>query len=110
MRALTISRHGGPDVLQVRTLPDPVPGPGQLRIRVARAGLNFADVSARVGLYPDAPKPPCVVGYEVSGTVDALGPGVTTPAAPPSSPSRASVDRPPTSSPTRASSSSFRPA
>jgi len=80
MRALTISRHGGPDVLQVRTRPDPVPGPGQLRIRVARAGLNFADVSARVGLYPDAPKPPCVVGYEVSGTVDALGPGVTTPA------------------------------
>ncbi len=80
MRALTILRHGGPEVLEVRTLPDPVPGPGQLRIRVARAGLNFADVSARVGLYPDAPKPPMVVGYEVSGTVDALGPGVAAPA------------------------------
>jgi NADPH:quinone reductase-like Zn-dependent oxidoreductase len=81
MRALTICRHGGPDVLEVRTAPDPVPGPGQVRIRVARAGLNFADVSARVGLYPDAPKPPAVMGYEVSGAVDALGPGVTTPAA-----------------------------
>jgi NADPH:quinone reductase-like Zn-dependent oxidoreductase len=79
MRALTITRYGGPDVLEVRTLPDPVPGPGQVLIRVARAGLNFADVSARVGLYPDAPKPPVVVGYEVSGTVEALGQGVTAP-------------------------------
>ena len=42
-----------------------------------RAGLNFADVSARVGLYPDAPKPPMVMGYEVSGTVAALGEGVS---------------------------------
>ncbi|MGO9832188.1 MAG: synaptic vesicle VAT-1 family membrane protein [Myxococcaceae bacterium] len=80
MRALTILRHGGPDVLEVRTLPDPLPGPGQLSIRVARAGLNFADVSARVGLYPDAPKPPLVAGYEVSGRVEALGQGVATPA------------------------------
>lgn len=47
---------------------------------MARAGLNFADINARVGLYPDAPKAPMVVGYEVSGTVDALGPGVSTPA------------------------------
>ena len=80
MRALTTPHYGNPDVLEVRTLPDPVPGQGQLRIRVARAGLNFADINARVGLYPDAPKPPMVVGYEVSGTVDALGPGVSAPA------------------------------
>jgi NADPH:quinone reductase-like Zn-dependent oxidoreductase len=80
MRALTISRYGDPDVLEVRTLPDPTPGPGQVLIRVARAGLNFADINARVGLYPDAPKPPMVVGYEVSGTVERLGPGVSTPA------------------------------
>ncbi len=80
MRALTTPHYGNPDVLEVRTLPDPVPGQGQLRIRVARAGLNFADVNARMGLYPDAPKPPMVVGYEVSGTVDALGPGVSAPA------------------------------
>jgi synaptic vesicle membrane protein VAT-1 len=80
MRALTIPRYGGPEVLEVRTLPDPVPGAGQVLIRVARAGLNFADVSARVGLYPDAPKPPLVAGYEVSGTVEALGAGVAAPA------------------------------
>ena len=80
MRALTISRYGPPDVLTLRTLPDPTPGPGQVLIRVARAGLNFSDINARVGLYPDAPKPPMVMGYEVSGTVQALGPGVSAPA------------------------------
>ena len=47
-------------------------------MRVTRAGLNFADISARVGLYPDAPKFPMVMGYEVSGVVEALGNGVTT--------------------------------
>ena len=81
MRALTITRYGPPEVLAVRESPDPVPGPGQVCIRVARAGLNFADVSARVGLYPDAPKPPMVMGYEVSGTVAALGQGVSGPPA-----------------------------
>lgn len=79
MRALTITRYGPPEVLAVREGPDPVAGPGQVCIRVARAGLNFADVSARVGLYPDAPKPPMVMGYEVSGTVAALGEGVSGP-------------------------------
>src|SRR5215472_6260452 len=79
MRALTITRYGPPEVLAVREAPDPVPAPGQVCIRVARAGLNFADVSARVGLYPDAPKPPMVMGYEVSGTVAALGEGVSAP-------------------------------
>jgi NADPH:quinone reductase-like Zn-dependent oxidoreductase len=77
MRALVTPRYGGPEVLEVRELPDPVPQAGQVRIRVHRAGLNFADVAARVGLYPDAPKPPMVVGYEVAGEVDALGEGVT---------------------------------
>lgn len=47
-----------------------------MRIRVAYAGVNFADVMARMGLYPDAPKLPAVVGYEVSGEVDRIGPGV----------------------------------
>ena len=81
MRALTTTRYGPPEVLAVRESPDPVPGPGQVCIRVARAGLNFADLSARVGLYPDAPKPPMVMGYEVSGTVAALGQGVSGPPA-----------------------------
>ncbi len=80
MRAIWIKRHGGGDVLEVRETPDPEPAPGEVRIRTRAVGLNFAEVSARQGLYPDAPKPPCVVGYEGSGVVDALGEGVTEPA------------------------------
>src|SRR5947209_607179 len=76
MRAAVITRHGGPEVLQVQERPDPTPGSGEVLIDVAAAGINFADTMARVGLYPDAPKPPCVVGYEVAGTVAALGDGV----------------------------------
>ena len=74
MRQVIIAGHGGPEQLQVRESPDPAPGAGQVRIRVRASGVNFADVLARQGLYPDAPKPPCVVGYEVSGVVDAAGP------------------------------------
>lgn len=79
MRAVWITRSGGPEVLAVRETPDPEPGRGQVRVRVHAAGLNFAEVMARQGIYPDAPKPPCVVGYEVAGVVDALGPGTTGP-------------------------------
>jgi len=77
MRQIWISRPGPPEVLEVRAAPDPDAGPGEVRIRVHAAGINFADLMARVGLYPDAPKLPCVVGYEVSGTVDQVGAGVT---------------------------------
>jgi synaptic vesicle membrane protein VAT-1 len=73
MRAVWIIRPGGPEALEVRETADPEPGPGQVRIRVRAAGLNFAEVMAAQGLYPDAPKPPCVVGYEVAGVVDGLG-------------------------------------
>jgi len=79
VRAVWITRHGGPEVLEVREAPDPAPRAGEVRIRVRAAGLNFAEVMARQGLYPDAPKPPCVVGYEAAGIVDALGPGVERP-------------------------------
>src|SRR3954469_22850945 len=78
MRQMVIPRHGGPEVFEVRDAPEPVPGDGEVRIRVRAAGVNFADILARIGLYPDAPKPPVVVGYEVAGVVDAIGPGVTT--------------------------------
>ena len=77
MRHVVITRHGPPDVLQLREAPDPVPGQGEVRVAVRAAGVNFADILARVGLYPDAPKPPCVVGYEVAGYIDAVGPGVS---------------------------------
>ena len=77
MRVVVITKHGGPGVLQVQERPDPELGPGQVRIDVAAAGINFADVMARMGLYPDAPKTPCVVGYEVAGTILELGEGVS---------------------------------
>jgi NADPH:quinone reductase-like Zn-dependent oxidoreductase len=79
MRAIWIPKHGGPEVLEVRESPDPVPGPGEVKIRVKASGLNFAELMAREGLYPDAPKLPCVVGYEAAGVVETLGPGVTEP-------------------------------
>jgi NADPH:quinone reductase-like Zn-dependent oxidoreductase len=76
MRAVVITKHGGPGVLQVQEQPDAPLGAGGVRIEVAAAGINFADVMARMGLYPDAPDTPCVVGYEVAGTVLELGEGV----------------------------------
>jgi synaptic vesicle membrane protein VAT-1 len=79
MQAIWISRHGGPKVLELRNAADPEPGPGQIRVATRACGLNFAEVMARQGLYPDAPKPPCIVGYEGAGVVDALGPGVSSP-------------------------------
>ncbi len=77
MRAVVLTGTGGPEVLKVQERPDPVVGPGQVRIAVRAAGINFADTMARVGLYPDAPKPPCVLGYEVAGEVESLGEGVS---------------------------------
>ncbi len=76
MKSLYITRYGGPEVLEVRQSPDPVPKPVEVLVEVRHAGLNFADIAARVGLYPDAPKPPMVVGYEVAGRVKAVGDGV----------------------------------
>ncbi len=77
MRQVWITKAGPPEVLKVQDAPDPDSADGQVRIRVQAAGINFADLMARVGLYPDAPKVPCVVGYEVSGTIDQIGKGVT---------------------------------
>lgn len=77
MRAIVITRPGGPHVLEVQERPDPAPQAGEVRVRVKAAGLNFAEVMARKGLYPDAPKTPFVAGYEAAGLVNALGEGVT---------------------------------
>ena len=76
MKAVVLTGHGGPEVLQVQERPDPEIGPGEVRIAVKAAGINFADTMARVGLYPDAPKPPSVLGYEVAGEVESVGEGV----------------------------------
>jgi NADPH:quinone reductase-like Zn-dependent oxidoreductase len=74
---VVITEHGGPEVLQVQERPDPPVGPGEVRIAVKAAGINFADTVARQGLYPDSPPVPCVVGYEVGGEVESVGEGVT---------------------------------
>lgn len=77
MKAVWIPKFGKPDVLEVREADDPTPGPDQVRIRVRASGINFAEIMARQGLYQDAPPPPMVVGYEVSGVIDAVGANVT---------------------------------
>jgi NADPH:quinone reductase-like Zn-dependent oxidoreductase len=74
MKQVMITAKGGPQVLRVVEAPLPEPGRKQVRIRVEAAGVNFADVMMRLGLYPDAPRLPAVPGYEVAGTVDAVGP------------------------------------
>jgi NADPH:quinone reductase-like Zn-dependent oxidoreductase len=76
MRQVWIPRAGPPEVLELREARDPLPKPGELRVRVAAAGVNFADVMGRLGLYPDLPPMPVVPGYEVAGRVDAVGDGV----------------------------------
>jgi synaptic vesicle membrane protein VAT-1 len=73
MRQVWTTRVGSPEVLEVRETDDPTPETGQVRIRVHASGINFADVMGRLGLYPDAPKFPAVMGYEVSGIIDAVG-------------------------------------
>ena len=75
MKTVVITRHGGPEVLRVEDRPEPAVRPGEVRITVRAAGINFADLMARSGIYPDAPSPPCVVGYEVAGEVESVGEG-----------------------------------
>ena len=77
MRQVWITRIGPPEVLILREAPDPVPTQGEVLIRVRASGVNFADIMARLGLYPDAPPLPAVVGYEVAGDIAAVGNGVT---------------------------------
>ena len=73
MRQIVTTANGDIDVLKVQEKPDPTPRDDEVVIRVRAAGLNFADILARQGLYPDGPPKPCVMGYEVSGVVDAVG-------------------------------------
>jgi len=75
MRAIVLRKPGPPQNLQVEELPDPVAGPGEILVQVQAAGVNFADVLARQGLYPDVPRRPFIPGFESSGEVLALGEG-----------------------------------
>jgi len=77
MRAVVITSPGEPDVLKLTEVPDPVPGPGEVLVEVAAAGVNRADVLQRMGFYPPPPGAPPYPGLECSGRISALGPGVT---------------------------------
>ena len=79
MLAIGIASPGGPEVLRAQTLPVPVPGPGQVLIRVAHAGVNRPDVVQRQGFYPPPPGASPIPGLEVSGHVVAVGEGVADP-------------------------------
>ncbi len=72
-----ITRHGGPEVLVVREVELPAPSPGQVRVAVHAAGINFAEVFCRLGLYKHAPPPPFVPGFEFAGRIVDVGEGVT---------------------------------
>lgn len=76
MRHVVTTRNGGVEVLKVEHAPDPTPAKAEVVVRVKAAGLNFADIMARQGLYPDGPPKPCVMGYEVAGVIESVGDGV----------------------------------
>jgi putative PIG3 family NAD(P)H quinone oxidoreductase len=81
MKAIVMRGPGGPDVLELREVPRPEPGRGEVRVRVASSGLNRADLLQRMGRYPAPPGVPAdILGLELAGSVDAVGPGVGSPA------------------------------
>lgn len=80
MKALRFARHGGPEVLTWDEVPEPVPGTGELLVRVSAFAVNWADLLERSGRYPGAPTPPYPTGHDLAGVVVGHGPGVTEPA------------------------------
>jgi NADPH2:quinone reductase len=77
MKAIRVERHGGPEVLELREVPDPEPGPGQVRIRVHAAGVNPVDTYIRAGQEGYGAKMPYTPGLDAAGVIDAVGSGVT---------------------------------
>ena len=74
MKSIYLVRHGSPEqAFEIREEKAPTPNKNEVRIQVEASGLNFADVLARLDLYPVAPKIPCVLGYEIVGTIDSVG-------------------------------------
>ncbi len=73
MKAIVITRTGGPEVLEVREVAEPRPAAGQTLVRVVRGGLNFADLMTAQGGYPGAPKPPLIAGREFAGVEESTG-------------------------------------
>ncbi len=73
MKAVVVTRPGGPEVLEVREVPEPQPSPKQVIVRVEAVGVNFADTMSTHGTYPGTPKPPFIAGREFAGVVEATG-------------------------------------
>jgi len=76
-QAVLIERHGDPEVLVERTVPVRDPGAGEVHLEVAAAGVNFADLLMRAGIYATVPPLPYSPGFEVSGIVRRVGPGIS---------------------------------
>jgi NADPH2:quinone reductase len=76
MRAAVLRKTGRPGVLRVSDVPEPVPGPGEVRVRLGYSGINYAEVLSRKGLYVWAPKRPYILGMEGAGVIDGVGDGV----------------------------------
>ena len=74
MKAIRVNEHGGPEVLSYEDVPVPEPGPGEARVKLAAAGVNFIDVYQRTGVYPT--EPPFTLGQEGAGEVEEVGEGV----------------------------------
>src|SRR5207237_6143086 len=80
MKAIRISETGGPEVMHLEEIETPTPQEGQILIKVAAAGVNYADIAQRQGTYLTRTRPPMTLGMEFAGTVAAIGPGVSGPA------------------------------
>jgi len=77
MRSVVVTRFAETtDVMEVQEVPTPQPGEGQVRVAVRAAGVNYADIMQREGIYPGGPQPPYAAGFEIAGEIDAIGPGV----------------------------------
>src|SRR5579864_7441265 len=73
MKAVVVTRAGGPEVLQVQDVPDPKPAPGEVIVRVEAVGINFADTLTTRGVYAGTPPPPFISGREFAGVVEGTG-------------------------------------
>ena len=78
MRAIVVRAYGGPEVMHVEEVPVPLPGPGQVTIRVGAVGVNPVDAYIRSGTYARKPSLPYTPGTDVAGTIEEVGPDVTT--------------------------------
>ena len=79
MKAIRINETGGPEVMHLQEIETPIPKEGEILIKVAAAGINYADLTQRQGAYLTRTRTPMTMGFEFAGTVAALGPGVTSP-------------------------------